>query len=58
MGARVFSNEQSRQMLAGAGGGGQALVLNFTFSGPVLGDQSQANQLVQWLLPALRQAVR
>jgi len=58
MGSRVFSNTESRQMLAGAGGGGQTLVLNFTFSGPVLGDQSQANQLVQWILPALRAAVR
>jgi len=60
MGSRVFSNAESRQMLASAapGGGGQSLVLNFTFTGPVLGDQHQANELVQWLLPALRGALR
>jgi len=58
MGSRVFSNAESRQMLAGAGGGGQALVLNFNFSGPILGDQHQANEFVQWILPALRGAIR
>jgi len=60
MGSRVFSNAESRHMLAGAGGGGggQSLVFNFTFTGPVLGDQHQANELVQWLLPALRGALR
>lgn len=58
MGARVFSNAQSRQMLAGAGGGGSSIVLNFNFTGPILGDQAQANQFVQWALPALRSALR
>ena len=57
-GSRVFSNAQSRQMLAGAApGGGNTYNLSFHFDGPVLGDQSQANALVQWLLPALRGAI-
>lgn len=51
-GSRVFSNDQSRQMLAG--GGGQTINVNLTFTGPVLGDQHQANELMQWLMPSLR----
>jgi len=59
VGARVFSNAQSRQMLAGAGAAGGTVVNNyFNFSGPVLGDQHQANELAQWLLPSLRQIMR
>lgn len=54
MGTRVFSNAQSRQMLAG---GGTTIVNHFHFDGPVMGDQSQANQLVEWILPALRVAI-
>ena len=70
MGSRVFSNAETLGMIAGAGGGrqtqappafgGQAIVYenHFHFTGPVLGDQHQANELVQWFLPALRGALR
>ena len=58
MGTRVFSHEQSRQMLAGASGGGSSIVFNLNFSGPILGDQAQANQLMGWLAPSLRQLMR
>jgi len=60
MGTRIFDAGQTQQMLSDAGGGsasgGNTYVFNF--SGPVLGDQSQANQLVQWILPSLRGALR
>ena len=40
---------------SGNGGGGTYI---FNFTGPILGDQHQANQLVQWILPSLRGALR
>jgi len=69
MGGRVFSNAETLGMIAGGGrqvtasapaGGGQSIVYenHFHFTGPILGDQHQANELVQWFLPALRQALR
>ena len=37
-----------------SGGSSQPINLNLTFTGPVLGDRFQAQQLVQWILPELR----
>ena len=48
-------------MTSGASGGNAGATsrivnLNLTFTGPVLGDRFQAQQLVQWILPELRRA--